>query len=369
MAKKKTKQRKSNVIPQPLTPEISPKIDYHRPSSSKRYGIPAHFLRNYPKLAPARLGLSTFILSHVDEDVGHTVVHFLYTGGYETVSSPLSGCPSDLAREYKRSVLVYHASRTWGLTDLEVLAQQKMQHFDNELSIIEILRVMRDVFSSLPAGETWLPSYIQENLQRQLKPNDPGLGLREFYDIIGQDHQFDNAVMKLIIEILSMRIFSMKDQREEPEPVPEEPEPVPEEPEPVPEEPEPVPEEPEPVPEEPEPVPEEPEPTESLIEEPEPVPEETPAEGNSEQWTIPQVPANADGWPRASLLPGGTPDTELLQETPDQGHIARISCSDLNLYENWGSLSSKRRAIRASKLRSRGLPVPSETGFISIVAD
>jgi hypothetical protein len=81
------------------------------------------------------------------------------------------------------------------------------------------------------------------------------------------------------------------------------------------------------------------------------------------------VPANADGWPRASLLPGGTPDTELLQETPDQGHIARISCSDLNLYENWGSLSSKRRAIRASKLRSRGLPVPSETGFISIVAD
>jgi hypothetical protein len=88
-----------------------------------------------------------------------------------------------------------------------------MQHFDNELSIIEILRVMRDVFSSLPAGETWLPSYIQENLQRQLKPNDPGLGLREFYDIIGQDHQFDNAVMKLIIEILSMRIFSMKDQR------------------------------------------------------------------------------------------------------------------------------------------------------------
>ena len=140
-------------------------------------------------------------------------------------------------------------------------------------------------------------------------------------------------------------------------------------------------EEPEPVPEAtgcfPEPVPEE---TESFIEEPEPVPEETGcypepapeengAEGDSEQWTVPQVPANADGWPRASLLPGGTPDTEILQEAPDQGHIARISCSDLQLYENWGSLSSKRRAKRATKLRSRGLPVPSETGFISIVAD
>ncbi|KAJ5279040.1 hypothetical protein N7478_004412 [Penicillium angulare] len=160
---------------------------------SKRYDIPAHFLRNYPKFAPSRLGISTFILSHVDEDVGHTVIHFLYTGGYETVSSPLGGGTSDLAREYNRSVLVYHASRVWGLTDLEVLAQQKMQHFDDELPIIEILRVMRGVFSSLPAGETWLLGYIQEKLQRQLRPNDPGLDLGEFYDIIGQDH---NLIMR-----------------------------------------------------------------------------------------------------------------------------------------------------------------------------
>ncbi|KAJ5279039.1 hypothetical protein N7478_004411 [Penicillium angulare] len=153
---------------------------------------------------------------------------------------------------------------------------------------------------------------------------------------------------------------------EEPEPAPAEPDPAPAEPEPAPEEPEPAPAEPDPAPEEPEPAPEEPEPAPA---EPEPAPEETGAEGNGEQWNIPQVPANADGWPHASLLPGGTSDTELLQEAPDQGHIAEISCSDLSLYENWGSLSSKERAKRARKLRSRGLPIPSETGFISIVAD
>ncbi|KAJ5303237.1 hypothetical protein N7476_010036 [Penicillium atrosanguineum] len=280
-------------------------------------------------------------MSNVDEDVGHTVVHFLYTGGYETVSSPLDEGTSDLAREYKRSVLVYHASRTWGLSDLEILAKQKMQQLDEEIPVLEMLRVMRDVFSSLPAGETWLPGYIEGNLQRSLKPEDPGLGLHEFYNILGQDHQFDIAVMKMILEILSIRLLSVKDQHE---PIPEEPEPVPEEPEPVPEEPEP---ESEPVPE-PEPLPEEPEPT---PEEPEPVPEELHAEEDSEQLSIPRVPADANGWLGA----------------PDQGHIARISCSDLNLYENWESLSPKRRAKRASKLGSRGLPVPREGGFISIV--
>jgi arabinogalactan endo-1,4-beta-galactosidase len=94
------------------------------------------------------------------EDVGHTVVHFLHTGGYETVSSPLGEGTSDLAREYKRSVLVYHASRNWALTDLEILAKQKMQHLDEEVTVLEILRAVRDVFSSLPAGETWKPAAI-----------------------------------------------------------------------------------------------------------------------------------------------------------------------------------------------------------------
>lgn len=103
--------------------------------------------------------------------------------------------------------------RTWGLADLEVISQQKMLHLDEELPVLEILRIMRDVFSSLPAGETWLPGYIQGNLERSLRPNDPGLGLQGFYNVIGQDHQFDNAVMKMIIEKLSIRIFSMKEQQ------------------------------------------------------------------------------------------------------------------------------------------------------------
>lgn len=147
-------------------------------------------------------------MSGVSKDARHTLVHFLYTGGYETLNEDIL----DLAREYKTSVLVYHTSRNWGLTGLEVLAQQKMQHLDKELPILEILRVTRDVFSSLPEGETWLLGYIQGNLQRLVKPYDPEFGLRGFYDIIGQDHRFDNAVMKMIFEILSIYISYMEYQ-------------------------------------------------------------------------------------------------------------------------------------------------------------
>lgn len=140
------------------------------------------------------------------------MVHFLYTGGYETVNSPLDEGTSDISKEYKKSVLVYQASRTYGLAELEILAKQKMKQLDEEVPILEVLQVTRDVFSNLPAGETWLPSYIEGNLQRLLEPEDPAFGLREFYNILGRDHQFDIVVMKMIIETLSIRLLSIQDR-------------------------------------------------------------------------------------------------------------------------------------------------------------
>ena len=69
----------------------------------------------------------------------------------------------------------------------------------------------------------------------------------------------------------------------------------------------------------------------------------------------------------ASSQPSGK-----LPKAPDQtqaqGHIARVPCADLILDEDWECLSSKYKKKRAKKLASRGLPIPSEGGFISIVA-
>ncbi|KAH8430988.1 uncharacterized protein LDX57_008650 [Aspergillus melleus] len=455
------------------------------------------------------------------------MVHFLYTGGYETVNSPLNEGTSDISREYKKSVLIYHASKTYGLLELENLAKQKMKQLDEEVPILEVLQITRDIFPSLPAGEAWLPSYIEEKLQRLLAPEDLALGLREFYNILVRDHQFDIVVMKMIFEILSNRLLSMQDQHgkslngtasvyslsEEPEPVPQAPSPEPglapeepalaseepefaseepefapqepalaseepefaseepefapqepalaseepefaseepefapqepalaseepefaseepefapqepalaseepefaseepefapqepalaseepefasEEPEFAPQEPALASEEPEFASEEPEFAPQEPalaseepafaseepalasEEPALVLEESEPVPTEPPAEEEFEQWTIPQVSPNTDGWPAASLSPSDTPNHEILPKALDQaqaqGHIARISCADLVLYQNWESLSSKHKKKRAVELASRGLPIPSEGGFISIVA-
>lgn len=106
---------------------------------------------------------------------------------------------------------------------------------------------------------------------------------------------------------------------------------------------------------------------------PESVPEAPPAKEEFEQWTIPRASPNTEGWPGASSSPCDTSNHQILPKAPDQaqaqGHITRIPCVDLMLYENWEGLSSKKKKKRAIKLASRGLPIPNERGLISIVTD
>ncbi|KAJ5200406.1 hypothetical protein N7472_005610, partial [Penicillium cf. griseofulvum] len=148
---------------------------------------------------------SEIALPDIYEDAGHTLVHFFYSGNYETILSPPDIDTCGIAGEYKRSILVYHASRKCEIPGLECLAKHYVEHFGKELSLHDVLRLTRDVFSTLPEGETWLPNYIKSHLLR-LKLGNPNNNLAELYSTLGHDHQFDNTVMKMVVDMLSVKL-------------------------------------------------------------------------------------------------------------------------------------------------------------------
>ena len=119
---------------------------------NQRYGVPNYITRQIPHLQEQRSLCST-TLSDVHEDAGHTLVHFLYTRKYETIGSPLDETTSDIAREYRRSLLVYQESRTYGLTSLEAFARHYVESLGEEMTVPDILRVTGEVFSKLPEDE------------------------------------------------------------------------------------------------------------------------------------------------------------------------------------------------------------------------
>ncbi|CAI7613797.1 unnamed protein product [Penicillium glandicola] len=198
-----------------MTVRVSP-IDYDQPLSSayeapiitarigyKEYTIPEHCLRKCPKFGQKAVLPSRMSLSDIDGDVAHTFVHCLYTGSYQTLSTPLSEGTSSVEREYKRSLQAYQASRTYKFPELEAHAVNYIERFGQEMPVPDILRAVREVWSNLPTDETWLPNYLQRNLQQSLMSSTRSdLVLDEIYNALGQDHKFDNSVTRLMLEIL-----------------------------------------------------------------------------------------------------------------------------------------------------------------------
>ncbi|KAJ5469743.1 hypothetical protein N7539_009361 [Penicillium diatomitis] len=216
MVKKKTKQRRAQEEPlNPMSVQVSPKVDYVQPLSSpyegpvvtatignKQYCILGYCLRKCPQFEQQSVLSSYITLPYIHEDVGHTFVHFLYSGCYETIDSPVDDGISSAMREYRRSVLIYQASRTYQLPSLEALARDYIERFGEEMSISDILRTTSEVFSNLPEDETWLPKYIERNLRHSLRSSKSKFDVDELYKAFGQDHYFDNTVTRMMLEIL-----------------------------------------------------------------------------------------------------------------------------------------------------------------------
>jgi hypothetical protein len=70
----------------------------------------------------------------VNEDVGHTVVHFLCTGNYETLRTASEPGASKMEIEFRRSMLVYQAAREYDLYDLETYAKKYIEVFGESMS-------------------------------------------------------------------------------------------------------------------------------------------------------------------------------------------------------------------------------------------
>ncbi|CAG8005115.1 unnamed protein product [Penicillium nalgiovense] len=197
-----------------------PKVEYNQPQFSlyelpmatlsigtTRYSIPSFYLQKYP-LFEDRFLFEDLRLSGVPEDIGHTLVHFLSTGAYETIDSPLGERLSYVEREYKRSVQVYHTCRKYGLPDLEALAEKYIEYFGKAMTTVELINSTREAFFLLPEDEIWLPKYVKKVLRRELVTEKSPLDIRDIAkDGTGKKSElFGTAVMAAVIDILYIQV-------------------------------------------------------------------------------------------------------------------------------------------------------------------
>ncbi|KAB8079105.1 hypothetical protein BDV29DRAFT_112192 [Aspergillus leporis] len=183
------------------------------------YIIPEYYLRQFPQLRRSPKAFEhtfnpslKFVSSlDIDEDIGHTLVHYLYTGEYETLRDSPDPSTPKRTTEYRRSVLVYLAARKYGLEGLESHAKHYMEVFDRDVPTSDILRIARSIYSRLPKDDTWFQEYVRVKVEDEFEADSGAFKRDWFLGGFGRDAGFDRLLVRIVVDVYSEKLAAAVD--------------------------------------------------------------------------------------------------------------------------------------------------------------
>lgn len=168
---------------------------------NKNYSIPENYIRGHRLFQTRQSRNPRIILGDINSDIGHTILHFLYKGEYETVScAEIQEETHRVEVEFKRSIQVYYAARKYDICGLDTLAQNYIVTLSESLSIFQILRGVRLIFSKLPEHEEWFHNYLHSKLSSSFTEDETTFQMDEFYSEILDDPTLSKAILKYIVK-------------------------------------------------------------------------------------------------------------------------------------------------------------------------
>ncbi|CAN9450561.1 hypothetical protein AA0117_g11388 [Alternaria alternata] len=139
------------------------------------------------------------LLPELDQNTAHTLIHYLYTGKFQSLSI-LASSDKIIPELYKLGTSVYCAAARYKLSGLAELAQNKMKSLDEEMSIFDILSVARDVaFPLLPEDDVWYPSYVEDSLNNAMADDPEPFRKPDFITSVGSDSKLLQLVWKTVM--------------------------------------------------------------------------------------------------------------------------------------------------------------------------
>ncbi|KFA64076.1 hypothetical protein S40285_06735 [Stachybotrys chlorohalonatus IBT 40285] len=106
---------------------------------------------------------------HVCKEVGHVLVHYLFTDKYQCLRPKGSSLDQRLADEFATSVQVYALARKYELPYLEELAKDEIKRLGERLSVSVVLDIVQSAYPEPTSDDLWLRNYLKSNLQSILK--------------------------------------------------------------------------------------------------------------------------------------------------------------------------------------------------------
>ncbi|GMF81964.1 unnamed protein product [Aspergillus oryzae] len=200
---------------EPVLDEYAQPVTIFISSRGKFYTISENLVNRATTL-PCRhkVDRSTVVrLPDVDEDIGHTIIHYLYTGDYQTVKPSSISQLWRRAIEYAQSVFAYRAAVRYGLDGLAEHAKRYMGIFDKEVSIINIISLGRKAFPRI-SEEPWFSEYLTAQITASFKADEGIFQQEQFFEGFGESVDFDKFLGKAMVQVYSSKISAIRRETE-----------------------------------------------------------------------------------------------------------------------------------------------------------
>lgn len=166
-------------------------IGPHQTSYTVLHGI----LSKYPQLMGNPGWSCTVELPEVCEDAGHTLIHYLHTGTYETLQSRDG---DDKTAELRKDAHLYGIATKYDLPGLKSIAQQNIEIKQGAVAIIDVLDLAKDVFQILPETGDWFTLHVKMEIEAALEVDEFLFGKTDFLELVGQVKSFDRFLMEIV---------------------------------------------------------------------------------------------------------------------------------------------------------------------------
>ncbi|KAF4824742.1 hypothetical protein CGCSCA5_v000818 [Colletotrichum siamense] len=176
--------------PEPPAPEDAPVLSPYTSPSCRIYFrnkipffVPRDLLCNgsellgtlatLPSIEPQKR-LNDIHIEEVPDDAGHVLVHYLYTGTWQTLSQshsqqePITSYDSNISvikSDFETSVHVYCAAKAYDLSALVGMAKKEVLRLANCLTPLDVVVLASEACQLLVEHDIWFRSFLQRRLR------------------------------------------------------------------------------------------------------------------------------------------------------------------------------------------------------------
>jgi hypothetical protein len=152
------------------------------------YWVPKHLLRS-PRWSSTDAG-GTLCLPGVSAATGHTLVHYLYTGTYQTLEAKGEDAMAPAHIELKQALLTFVLASAYELQDLESLAKEQIETYGSRMALVQVLGTVKEEFSKMTW--CWFHEYLQVRADEQFELDFTIFKSKAFNESVGEGtlHRF-----------------------------------------------------------------------------------------------------------------------------------------------------------------------------------